>query len=422
MYLSPYERKLALIEILLLNFLFLLLPVLTFLIFFENTLPARHHKFIYILLSTASMFLCMAYPIKLEVGFIFDLRFVPFLILALYNGYKMVFPLYVVLNIYRFFIGGEGVIQSFLFSSVIFIVIPLFKGKFIQLHSKNRVLYATVAAFFTMFLYLLTLSFQVPINQEFWELTFYAIITYSIAIMIITTLIEKIIANMKERETFIHSEKLNIVSELSASVAHEIRNPLTVTNGFLQLLNTSKTISMEEKKYIEYSLLELERAEKIVSDFLVFAKPQSNNMVYSNFKAEIEYVTNVMTPYANMHHVAIQVNFKNLLYKTFDINQIQQCLINLYKNGIEAMKKDGGTLYIDVSERKKKIFIQIRDTGTGMTSEEIAHLGKPYYSTKKEGTGLGMLMVYSTISKVKGKIEVESEVGQGTTFLITIPV
>jgi len=57
-----------------------------------------------------------------------------------------------------------------------------------------------------------------------------------------------------------------------------------------------------------------------------------------------------------------------------------------------------------------------------MTSEEIAHLGKPYYSTKKEGTGLGMLMVYSTISKVKGKIEVESEVGQGTTFLITIPV
>jgi len=129
-----------------------------------------------------------------------------------------------------------------------------------------------------------------------------------------------------------------------------------------------------------------------------------------------------MTPYANMHHVAIQVNFNNSLYKTFDINQIQQCLINLYKNGIEAMKKDGGTLSIDVSEQKKKIFIQIRDTGTGMTSEEIVHLGKPYYSTKKEGTGLGMLMVYSTISKVKGKIEVESEVGQGTTFLITIPV
>ncbi|WP_449603861.1 ATP-binding protein, partial [Paenibacillus sp. Marseille-Q9583] len=102
--------------------------------------------------------------------------------------------------------------------------------------------------------------------------------------------------------------------------------------------------------------------------------------------------------------------------------QIQQCLINLYKNGIEAMKeKDGGTLFIDISEKKQNIIISIRDTGIGMTKEEISRLGKPYYSTKAEGTGLGMLMVYSTIDKVKGIVEVDSEKGKGTTFIITIP-
>jgi two-component system, sporulation sensor kinase B len=213
-----------------------------------------------------------------------------------------------------------------------------------------------------------------------------------------------------------------MISELSASVAHEIRNPLTVTNGFLQLLHQSQTITPTEKQYVEYSLQELERAEHIVSDFLAFAKPQSENMVYSNFKHETEYVQNIMIPYANMHQVDIRYTFANSLHKHYDKNQIRQCFINLYKNGIEAMKENGGTLFINVFEQRNKIMIQIKDTGTGMTKEEISQLGKPYYSTKKEGTGLGMLMVYSTIHKLKGKIEVESEKGKGTTFLITIPV
>ena len=83
-------------------------------------------------------------------------------------------------------------------------------------------------------------------------------------------LIEQIISNMKAREAFLHSERLHVISELSASVAHEIRNPLTVTNGFLQLLSKSDSMSTTEKSYIEYSLQELNRAEKIVSDFLTF--------------------------------------------------------------------------------------------------------------------------------------------------------
>jgi two-component system sporulation sensor kinase B len=227
---------------------------------------------------------------------------------------------------------------------------------------------------------------------------------------------------MKAREAFLHSERLHVLSELTASVAHEIRNPLTVTNGFLQLLNKSDSISATEKNYIEYSLQELKRAEKIVSDFLTFSKPQSENMVYSNLKEETEYAKNILLPYAHMHQVEIQLTFNNSLNKKYDKNQMQQCLINLYKNGIESMEEDGGILSIDVFQQKNCIMITIKDTGIGMTDEEASRLGKPYYSTKKKGTGLGMLMVYSTIHKLRGHIKVDSKKGKGTSFTITIPV
>ncbi len=369
------------------------------------------------------MTLCMAFPIKLSIGFLVDLRYIPFLLAALYGGYKYSFPLYITLNVVRFFIGGAGIINSLIFSTFMFIFAPLLNKLFIKQNPKRRTLIAVVASILTAVLYLTSLVFFIPaLNKEFWTLTFYTLSTLVIGTVIIMILIEKIIANMKRRESLLHAERLNVISELSASVSHEIRNPLTVTSGFLQLLNQSKTMAKEDKKYIEFSLLELKRAEQIVSDFLAFAKPQSENMIYSNLKDETEYVKNIITPYANMYHVDIQYSFTNTLFFQYDKNQIQQCLLNLYKNAVEAMREQGGILTIDVSEQKKNIVIKIKDTGIGMTKEEILRLGKPYYSTKKEGTGLGMLMVYSTINKVNGKIDVESEKGKGTTFLLTIPV
>lgn len=409
-------------ETLLLNFLFILLPVLIFLIFFEDRAYSFHRK-ILIALSAVTMSLCIAKPFTLDIGFIFDLRYVPFITVALFGGYRSVFPLYIILNVYRFIVGGEGALHSFLFATMVFILVPLYSNKFMKLHSKGRVIAATVISFLTMGLYLLILSvLEGKPDAQFWNLTVNALMMHVLLMSINMILIEKIITNIKNRDRIMQSERLNVVSELAASVSHEIRNPLTVTSGFLQLLNKSNTLTLEEKQYVELSLLELQRAEKIVSDYLSFAKPQSENMVYSNLKVESEYTKNIIMPYASMNKVQVQFSFNNTQFIRYDRNQIQQCLINLYKNGIEAMKEtDGGTLSIDISEKKQNIIISISDNGVGMTKDEVSRLGKPYYSTKEEGTGLGMLMVYSTINKVKGSIEVDSEKGRGTTFLITIP-
>ncbi|SDS85238.1 two-component system, sporulation sensor kinase B [Paenibacillaceae bacterium GAS479] len=409
-------------ETLLLNFLFLLLPVVLFLIYFENKSHTYNRK-IFMLLSSVTMVLCIAKPIQLETGFIFDLRYIPFIIMALFGGYRYVLPLYIILNMYRFYVSGEGALPSFLFSTAVTAVMPLYSKQFLNLTSRGRVITATVISFLTMGCYLITLTFMMEeLSREFWMLTLNALTTYVGVMSVIMILIEKIITNIKNRERIIRSERLNVVSELAASVSHEIRNPLTVTSGFLQLLNKSKSITPEEKGFVELSLQELNRAEKIVSDYLSFAKPQLDNMVYSNMLMELEYTKNIIMPYASIHKVEVKFSFNNTLNKSYDRNQIQQCLINLYKNGIEAMKeKGGGTLTIEASERNQTIIISVQDTGIGMTKEEISRLGKPYYSTKAEGTGLGMLMVYSTINKAGGTIEVHSVQGAGTTFHLIIP-
>lgn len=393
-----------------------------YLIFFENKNQIKKRKSIFIFLSAISMILCMTFPIRLEMGFIFDLRYIPFIIAILLGGYKIGFPLYVILNIYRLYIGGDGVFQSFLLSTITFIGVVFVHKFFINFDSKKRLVTAGIIILPQLIFYQWHLStFLERITLEFWINAFTMIAIHVIGIIIIMALIEKIINNRKVREKLVDIDRLNIISELAACISHEIRNPLTVTNGFLQLLKNSKNITEEELHYVDFSLQELKRAEGIVSDFLSLSKPQAENMVHTNLKEEIDYVNNIMAPYAHIHQVDLQYNFTNTLTLSMDKNQIRQCLINLYKNGIEAMKKEGGTLSVSVSQQNNDIIIEIKDTGCGMSNEEIRQIGKPYYSTKKEGTGLGMMVVYSTINKLNGKIEVLSKKSKGTTFIVSIP-
>jgi two-component system, sporulation sensor kinase B len=409
-------------ETLLINFLILLLPVIIYLIFLENKISLTNKNFL-LVLGAITTILCMSYPIRLELGFTFDLRYFPFIVAALYGGYKLGFPLYIVINVYRLIIGGNGVIQSFLLSTVIFLLVPLLHKRFMKLSSIRKIGCAAMVAFGINLLFISTLTmFYETLNQEYWIVSFNATIIYVVCMVFIMILVEQIHHNILKRERFAQAEQINVINNLSASVSHEIRNPLTVTSGFLQLLNKSKTLTEDEKMYVDWSLKELNRAEKIVSDFLALGKPQSQNMVNSNFKEETEYVKNVITPYANLHEVTVNLSFSNTLSKKYDKNQVQQCLLNLYKNAIESMIDKGGTLNVDVTNHGNSIVIRLEDNGNGMTKEQISRLGKPYYSTKEEGTGLGMFMVYNTVTKLGGKIDVKSEVGKGTTILITIPV
>lgn len=234
---------------------------------------------------------------------------------------------------------------------------------------------------------------------------------------------EQIIEKTKLQKELQRAEKMNAIGQLAASVAHEIRNPMTVVKGFLQIFLGKEHMSEEEHSYIQLMIEEMNRAEVIINDYLSLAKPdfdQETEIINANELAL--KVMDLMNSYAMLS--------KNIQMETvtpIDIlikgnqSELKQVLINILKNGIEAMK-DGGKLKIEVTEMDGYGVFKISDTGIGMTDEELSRLGTAFYSLKEKGTGIGLMVCYQIIERMKGKIEVESIKGQGTTFIIYLPM
>jgi two-component system sporulation sensor kinase B len=213
-----------------------------------------------------------------------------------------------------------------------------------------------------------------------------------------------------------------IVSEMAAAVAHEIRNPLTVIRGFIQLLGAEELDKEKKKYYQKISLEELDRAQLIITDYLSLAKPDPEMIEIINVNDEITYLSNILFTYSNYNNIQIIVALfeDNPLLVVGDRYKFRQALINIGKNAIEAMNNEG-ILEIKTNKINDIIVIIIRDNGIGMTSEQIKRLGIPYYSTKDKGTGLGTMVSFGIIKKMNGKINVRSELGKGTIYEISFP-
>lgn len=217
------------------------------------------------------------------------------------------------------------------------------------------------------------------------------------------------------------SEKLQIVSHLAASISHEVRNPLTVVKGFMQMFYENLQED-SKKQYWDIAIQELDRAAEIINDYLMFAKPAIENKEKVSIWQEIEHAVNIVTPLANMNSVHIRPPSGNKGgYVLGDRQKLQQCLVNIFKNGIEAMP-NGGELQIFIHHHHSEYLqIDIHDSGIGMTQEQLNRLGEPYFSTKENGTGLGMMVSFSIVKGMNGKIQVTSELNKGTCFSIELP-
>lgn len=227
-------------------------------------------------------------------------------------------------------------------------------------------------------------------------------------------------SRMLKRE-IINTEKLQAVSHLAASISHEVRNPLTATKGFLQLLKSDDNLPAEKKQqFIDIAISELNRAENIINDYLAFAKPSMELQETIEIQSEILKVIEIVKPLANMNAVFIQCHVP-VFYVNGEKHLFQQCFVNLVKNAIESMQ-EGGVLILKAEPIKKGINITISDTGIGMSDEQISRLGEPYFSTKGvKGTGLGMVAVYRIVKSMHGSIRVKSKPKEGTTFTIYLP-
>jgi two-component system, sporulation sensor kinase A len=217
------------------------------------------------------------------------------------------------------------------------------------------------------------------------------------------------------------SEKLAVLGQLAAGIAHEIRNPLTALKGFVQLL---KSKNHENNKYYDIMHSEIERINLIVSEFMFLARPAPDNFQQSNVCSLVRHTITLLESQALLTNVQIQTNFESetVWIKCIE-NQIKQVFLNLMKNAIEAMPEGGNVIVeITVPIDVKLVTIRFTDRGRGIAPDYIAKLGEPFYTTKETGTGLGLMVSYNIIISHKGGINISSELGKGTIVEVVLPL
>ncbi|MBB6447949.1 ATP-binding protein [Bacillus benzoevorans] len=385
-------------------------------------------RMMHIIFSTICVIFCMSFTVTLTDEFIVDLRQIPMLIAALYGGVYAAIPLAIITVGYRFIIGGAGIVGAVSMGISIIIISLIFSKRYLTWSIRKKVIWSMLLALYASSL---VLTVYIVLSAGIELLTnglpekniiyiFGVFIIFHVAgTGIATYAFEKINSFINMKQRIIQTEKIELISHLAASISHEVRNPLTVSRGFMQLL-LEDSLKDKKNEYASIAINELDRAERIITDYLTFAKPIEERQEIFDVRQECLHVIEVIRPLANMNAVEVTTHLTEA-YTEGSRQSFQQCLLNITKNGIEAIE-DGGALHIELLANNKHITLLVRDTGKGMTEEQMKRLGEPYFTTKgAKGTGLGMMVSYGIIHSMNGSIKVTSELGKGTCFEITLP-
>jgi len=223
----------------------------------------------------------------------------------------------------------------------------------------------------------------------------------------------------KAEERLILAERLSSLGELTAGVAHELRNPLAGIKINTQILSRKKDLPEMEKKLLKSTEEGIEKIQKIVDDMLHFAKPKASHFKEEEINEVVEKSLAILqTKLKKGNITSVFERAQGLPRLRIDIHQIQQVLINLMLNSIQAMEK-GGTLTIRTfSENEGRVVVEMRDTGVGIPKPHLKKIFDPFFTTKSEGTGLGLSITLKILEKHGAAIDVVSEEGTGSIFTI----
>jgi two-component system, sporulation sensor kinase E len=209
-------------------------------------------------------------------------------------------------------------------------------------------------------------------------------------------------------------DRLNLIGEMAAGIAHEIRNPMTTVHGFLQLSRHNSDNLSEE--IIDLMLEELNRANSIITEFLNLAKNKVSVKVKQNLNTVIEALSPLIQAEALRSSKHIILDLGNCPDLFIDQKEIRQLILNIALNGLDAMSS-GGKLMIKTYQNEQTVVLEIKDQGRGMGPEVLEKLGTPFFTTKEKGTGLGLAICYSIAERHHAEIDIATG-NEGTTFSI----
>ena len=239
-------------------------------------------------------------------------------------------------------------------------------------------------------------------------------------------ILRDITSDRQDEVSMIESERLNAVTLLAAGVAHEIGNPLNSLHIHLQLLEREiEHLPPQEKdnlaELVTISKNEVSRLDQIISQFLRAIRPSPPKMEQASVKDILEDTLDFLHPEIRDRDILVETECAgDIPSALLDKNQIKQVFFNIIRNAIQAMP-GGGLLKINVSSNDRFILIAFKDSGAGIQPEDLGKIFEPYHTTKKDGSGLGLLVVQRIIRDHGGQIEVHSEPEKGTVFAIMLP-
>lgn len=216
------------------------------------------------------------------------------------------------------------------------------------------------------------------------------------------------------------TDTLNMVGELAAGIAHEIRNPLTSIKGFIKLMEPE--IEGKFLPYFNVIVSELNRTENILTDLLVLSKPKSVHYEICDINIIVKETVDLLSAEAMFKCISLVFEQRDgAVMIECECNQLKQALINIIKNGIEAMES-GGNITVTIEPfQEDHINIKVKDEGPGLSTESLKKMKQPFYTTKDTGTGLGLPVTFNIIEEHNGWIDIQSTLNKGTTFSLYLP-
>lgn len=217
------------------------------------------------------------------------------------------------------------------------------------------------------------------------------------------------------------AEHLATLGELATGLAHEIRNPLAGIAGVIEIIGRDLPETSPARAMVKDVRLEINQINRILTDLLETARPHPPRMMRSNLNTTVEHALMLARQQVLSHPIKIELNrATNLPEVEHDSDQIHQVVLNLLLNAVQSI--DGaGTVTVKIGSHEDCATVTVTDTGRGMSEQQISQIFRPFYTTRSNGTGLGLSLVRRIVEEHLGHIEVTSKLGKGSTFEVQLP-
>lgn len=406
----------------LLNFMFIAIPFLLVIKFSVLARNGRLHPATIAFSAGLSIAGCMAFPFEFSPGHTCDLRLVPLATSVLYGGLPAGAGLSAAILVMEGLSDGGSMSEQAGVGSLIMYLITILSACGVR----NRLLEADWPRKWLWCLLLAALLYAARATGLAaagkvlpWDAAMPMLILQSAVLLFVVAFSEQVRESIMRLKEQVRKEKLTANRSLAVIIAHELRNPLTTVNGFLQLIK-EKQPSEQIMNYVQTAMQELSEAEKIIRTYLSITAMQEAGKTRVSVSSCFDAALAQLWDTIEQKGIDLVNAVSEDIHLYCNEEQLRLCLLHLLRNSVNALDQ-GGRLAISSFWKGKELAIVVSDNGIGMTEEQLEQLGLPKYNTRSSGTGTGLMYCYHFVHSMDGRLHIQSQPGRGTTVTVTFP-